>query len=159
MVQATEPWHASHPGLHRSALCSRCARRRLLCKPKMCSVVVVVADIFGHEAFEMAFVENDDVIEQVSAATTHKAFGNAVLPRAAEAGAFGLDAEALDRVDHLFAEVRGAVEDQILRCRVVRESLAQLLRDPRARRTPCDAEVRNPPSIMRSRRNSRASQT
>jgi hypothetical protein len=29
----------------------------------MRSVVVVVADIFGHEALEMAFVENDDVVE------------------------------------------------------------------------------------------------
>src|ERR1019366_1157505 len=83
VMQTTEPWHANHLGLHRSVLCSRSAHRRLLCQPEMCSVVVVVANIFGHEAFEMAFVENDDVIEQVSAAVADEAFGNAVLPRAA----------------------------------------------------------------------------
>jgi N-acyl-D-aspartate/D-glutamate deacylase len=58
----------------------------------MRSVVVVVADVLGHQALKMAFVEDDDVIEQVSAAVADEAFGNAVLPRAAEAGPFGLDA-------------------------------------------------------------------
>ena len=97
----------------------------------------------------MPLVEDDDMIEKVSPATADETLGDAVLSRAAEAGPLGLDAEALDGADDLFAEVRGAVEYQILRCRVVRESLAQLLRDPRARRTPGDAEVQNPPSIMR----------
>jgi hypothetical protein len=70
----------------------------------MRSVVVVVADVLSHQPFEMPLVENDDVIEQVSAATTHEAFCHAVLPRASEAGPLGLDAEALDRADSFFAE-------------------------------------------------------
>jgi len=58
----------------------------------MRSVVVVVADVLGHQALKMAFVEDDDMIEQVASAVADEAFGNAVLPRAAEAGPFGLDA-------------------------------------------------------------------
>jgi hypothetical protein len=69
----------------------------------------------------MPLVENDDVIEQVPAATTHETFCHAVLPRAAEAGLLRFDDEALDGADDLFAEVRSAVEDQILRRFVVRE--------------------------------------
>jgi hypothetical protein len=149
MVQAPKLRCTNNLGLRRSVLCSRSTCGRLLRQSQVRPVVMVVADVFGHEPFEMPLVEDDDVIEQVPAAVADKALGDAVLPRASEAGPLGLNAEALHCVDDIFAEVRRPVEDQILRCRVVRESLAQLLRDPRAGRMPGDAEVQNPPSIMR----------
>ena len=96
----------------------------------------------------MAFVENDDVIEQVSAAVADEAFGNAVLPRAAIAGPLGCDAETLDAADDFVVEVCSSVEDQVLCRRVIGEGFSQLLRDPRARRMPSDAEVQNPPWVM-----------
>ena len=110
---------------------------------------MVVADIFGHEALEMTFVEHDDMIEQVSPATADEAFRNAILPRAAEAGPLGLDSETLDRADTLLIEVGCAVEDQIFRGRVVGKGLAQLLGDPFTARMPGDAEAENAPPIMR----------
>jgi hypothetical protein len=67
----------------------------------MGSVVMVVAGVFGHEAFQMSLIENDDVVEQVPATTANKALGDAVLPGTAVAGPFGLDTEALDGADEL----------------------------------------------------------
>src|ERR1035437_3577782 len=99
MVGAAEPRHRNDPATWAHSLSDRTPFRRLFLQTKVGSVVVVVADIFGHEALEMAFTENDDVIEQVPAAVADEAFCDAVMPRAAEAGAFRLDAEAPDGAD------------------------------------------------------------
>jgi hypothetical protein len=96
----------------------------------------------------MAFVEYDDIIEQVSPAVSNPAFCYAVLPRASEAAALWLDAETLHRADDFLIEIRSTVEDQIAGCRVVRECFSQLLRDPSTARMPGDVAVNNPPSVM-----------
>jgi hypothetical protein len=93
-------------------------------------VIMVVADVVGHQPFQMPLVEHDHMIEQVSPAVVYPTFGNAVLQRAAEAGSLGNDAEALDRILDIHIEVGTVVEDQILRCLVVGKCLAQLLCDP-----------------------------
>src|ERR1039458_7167211 len=111
VMQITEPWHANRLGLHRSVLCSRSAHRRLLCQPKMCPVIMVVTHVLGHHASEMAFVEHDDMIEQISSATCHPTLSDAILPRAAKTGPLRLNAETLHRTDDLLIEVRGAVEE------------------------------------------------
>src|ERR1039458_8591472 len=96
MVQTAKPRHRNNlrcaAGLDGQAIC-RC----LLCQSKVRSVVMVVTDVIGHQAFEMPFIECDDMIEEVSAAVADEAFRDSVLPPAAEAGAFRFDAEALDR--------------------------------------------------------------
>jgi len=68
MMQAVE-------SRRRNDLCIRCrVRRRLpaswsfLLQAKMRPVVVVVEDVLIHEAFQMALVEDDYMIEQVAAA-------------------------------------------------------------------------------------------
>src|ERR1017187_567233 len=106
--------------------------RSLLLQAKVGSVGMIVADIFGHQPFEMPLVEHDDMIKQVSAATTHEALRHAVLPWTSEAGPFWLDAEALDGAGDLVTEVRRAVENQVLGLHVIRKRLPQLLAYPRA---------------------------
>jgi len=113
-------------------------------------VVVVVADVLSHEALEMPFVEYDDVIEQVPAATADKAFCDSVLPRTSEAGPLRFDAEALDGADSLFVEIRSTVEDQITRSRVIGKRLPYLLYDPGTRRMPGRVTVQNTPSVVES---------
>jgi hypothetical protein len=111
-------------------------------------VLVVVADVLVHQPLQMPYVQNDDVIQQISFAISHPAFGDAVLPRASEVGLLGSDAEALHRADDLLIEIRSAIEDPIiLRC-IVRKCLAQLLRDPQATWMPGDLAVENPPPIV-----------
>jgi hypothetical protein len=56
----------------------------------------------------MMFIQDDDVIQQVSPTAAHPAFGDAIPPRASEAGPLGLDAEALHRADDFLVEVGGA---------------------------------------------------
>ena len=74
-------------------------------------VVVVIADVFGHQSLEVSLVEDDDMIEQLPAAAADKAFGDPVLPRAAEASSFGSDTEAFDGVDDFRIEVGTAIQD------------------------------------------------
>jgi hypothetical protein len=62
---------------------------------------MVRADVLTHEAFQMALIEHDYMIEQVPAAVTDPAVDNTVLPRTLKAGLLGLDAQCLDRVDYL----------------------------------------------------------
>jgi hypothetical protein len=46
----------------------------------------------------MPFVENDHMVEQISAAVADPTLRNAVLPRASETSLLGLDAEARPQV-------------------------------------------------------------
>ena len=89
----------------------------------------------------MAFVEHNHIIEQVPAATANEALRYSVLPRALEAGSFGLDAEALDRVNDFVIEVRAAIEDEVSRRGVEGKCFAQLLDHPSARWVFGDAAV------------------
>ena len=113
----------------------------------MSPVFVVIIDVFVHEAFEMAFVQNDHVIEQIPAAGTNEAFRHSVLPGASEAGSLGLNAKALSGVDHFLIEVCTEIKDQISRCRIVRKCLAELLNDACACRMPGHFELQNTPPV------------
>jgi len=63
------------------------------------------------------------MVEQISAAVADPPFRNTILPRTSEADSLGLDAEALHSVDHFLIELCTAIEDQVIRCRVVRKCL------------------------------------
>ena len=110
---------------------------------------MVVADVLAHQPFQVPLIEHDDMVKQVASAIANPAFSDSVLPRTAETGPFRLDAEARNGTDHLFVEVRGAVEDQIFRRRIVRKRLAKLLGDPCAARMPGDVAVKDEPPAMR----------
>ena len=76
-------------------------------------VLVIIADVITHEAFQMLFVEYDHMIEQFAPTASDEPFRDAILPRASEAGPFRLDAEALDGVDYVAFEIRGPIKDQV----------------------------------------------
>ena len=114
----------------------------------MSPVFVVVVDVFVHEALEMVFVQNDHVIEQIPAAGTDEAFRHTVLPRALEAGALGLNAEALDCFNDFLIETPTAIEDQVLRRGIIWKGLAQLLDHPCTCRMFGDIELQNSSPIM-----------
>jgi len=46
----------------------------------MGSILMVVADVLGHEPFQVSLVQDNHVIEQVSSATTDPTFRDPVLP-------------------------------------------------------------------------------
>ena len=111
-------------------------------------VFVVVANILVNESFQVAFVEHDHVVEQIAATTPHEAFRNPILPRALETGPLGLSTEALDSLDHVFVEVRSAVEDQVAWCGVIGKGFTELLHNPSACWIPSHVEVKNLTPVM-----------
>jgi len=149
MMQAAETWHrydfATWAGIFFCLTTGRCFLRQREMSP-----VTVVADVLVHQAFRMAFIENDHMFEQIAAAVAHSALGNTVLPQTAEAGLLGLDAKHLHRIDHFFIELRAAIKDQIAGCHVVRECFAQLLNDPGACRMFGHIAVEDAPTVMRN---------
>lgn len=111
-------------------------------------MLMVIADVLIYEAFQMAFIENDHLVEQIPPARANPSFGHAVLPRTSETGSFWFDAEALYRINDLFIEVRTAIEDQITWRRVIGECFAQLLNNPRASRVFGHIEMKDAPPVM-----------
>ncbi len=127
MMQAAESWRRDDFGSDRSAFCPFSACRSLLFQPEMRSVIEIIADVLGHEAFQMTLIQDDHMVEQIATAVANEAFRNTVLPWTAEAGSLGFDAQALDCLYDLIVEVRATVEDQIAWRGVIREGTSHLL--------------------------------
>src|SRR5271169_2774405 len=65
---------------HRANSAPRC----FLPESKMRTVFVVVAHVFREQAFEMAFVHRDDLVQQITPAALDPSFRDSVLPRTLE---------------------------------------------------------------------------
>ena len=50
----------------------------------MRAIFVVVGNVFTEQAFQVPFIERDDVIQQFSAAAAHPTLGDAILPGTCE---------------------------------------------------------------------------
>ena len=150
MMQTAQPRHCYDSATRLRVTRCRATGRRSLRQRKMRAVLVIITDVLVHEAFQMPFVENDHMVEQISAAVPDPSLRNAVLPRASEAGLLGLDAEALHRLNHFAIELGAAIEDQIARRGVVRERFPQLLNNPNTGRMPGHIAVQDAPPVMRN---------
>jgi len=150
MVEATDSRHGYDFAVRVCVRRRHPTGRRSLLQRKVRAVLMVIANVGGHQPFQMPFVEHDDIIKQIPSAIPNPAFCNTVLPRTAEARPLGLDAEALHRADNFLVEVRRAIEDQVGGDLVIRKGLAQLLRDPRTTWVvPSDVEMKNTTPLMR----------
>jgi len=148
MVQATNSRHRDDVAAGVRTLDGLTTRRSLLVQAEMGSVLVKVSNILAHQPFEMPSVEHDHVVEEIATAASDEALGDAVLPRALERSPDRFHAKRLCRFDDFGIEGCVAVVDQVFRSRVERERLAQLLRNPGARRMPGDIEVENPSPVV-----------
>jgi hypothetical protein len=83
----------------------RSAFRCLLAQPEMGPILVVITDVLGHEAFQVAFAQDNHMIEQVSPAIADLAFGNSILARIPEAGSLRCFAEDLYRIQYSLIEL------------------------------------------------------
>ena len=105
-------------------LLRRSVPRRFFCQAEMRPVLVIIADVVIHEAFQMVFIEYDHMIEQFAPTAADEPFRNAILPRASDASPFRLDAEALDGIDYVAVEIRGPIKDQVFGRAIVWEGFA-----------------------------------
>src|ERR1035438_3283752 len=150
MMQTAEPGHGYDSGTcFEIRLCATTGRSSLR-QGQMCPIVVVVTDVFIHQTFQMPFIHDGYVVEQISAAVADPALCDTVLPRTSEAGPLGLDAEAFHCGDHFFIEACTAIEDQIGGSRIEGESLTQLLNDPGGGRMFGHIAVKDLAPVMRN---------
>src|SRR5215510_6356549 len=112
MMQAAE----SREGTYRASQCGtergQSACWRILRKPKMRPIFMVVADILAHEPLQMPFIQYDHMIEQVAAAASHPALRDAVLPGTAIGRAHGFTSHPPDRRNHILAKFGVVIEQQ-----------------------------------------------
>jgi hypothetical protein len=66
MIQTTESGDGDCPAPWTFILCGKAANRGLFLQAKMRPVLVVVTDILTHEPFQVLFIQNDYMIEQVA---------------------------------------------------------------------------------------------
>jgi hypothetical protein len=81
----------------------------------MSAVFVEVVDVGPSEPHSVALVENDNVIEELTAAVANPPLGYGILPGTAIGGSARFRGHRLDERDHVPAEDRVAVEDQMSR--------------------------------------------
>ena len=110
--------------------------------------MVVVADVRPDEANEMTLVEDHDVLEELSTTTADPAFRGSVLPWTEKGRPNRLRTHHLDELDHRSAENRVAVKDEVLRRRIVRKRVPQLLNHPRRCRMERGIEVQDTAATM-----------
>ncbi len=77
------------------------AVRRFLRQAEMRAILIVVADVFREQAPEMAFIEGNDVIQQVTPAAFHPTLRYTILPRASQRSAHTLDFHRSDGRENL----------------------------------------------------------
>ncbi len=80
MMQPAEARHGNYLRARRCVHCRFPACRSLLRQPKMSAVLVIIANVIAHEPFQMALVQDNDMIEQVAAATPDKPLRHATSP-------------------------------------------------------------------------------
>jgi hypothetical protein len=148
-MQSIKPWRKYNSVTHTGILHGLTTGRRSLGHRKMCSIIVVLTDVLVHQSLQVAFIQNNHLVEQISTAASDPELNNAVLPRTSDAGSFWLDVQYLDGTDHLLIEISRSVEDQILWSRIVRKCFSQLLHGPSTIWMPGHIAVKDTPPIMR----------
>ena len=114
----------------------------------MSAVLVEVADVGPSEPHSVALAPNDNVIEKLAAAPANPPLSYGILPGTAIGGSAWFRGHRLDERDHVPAEDRVAVEDQMSRRGIEGECFSQLLNDPGGAQVEGGVEVKDPSSVV-----------
>ena len=98
----------------------------------MRAVLVVVANILREQAFQVAFVNCNDVIQEITPATPYPTLCDSILPRTLERGADRTDTEGSNRCWDFQSILGITIKDDEPRCGSKWKCFSQLLDDPRA---------------------------
>jgi len=82
----------------------------------MRAALVVVANILREQAFQVAFVDCDDVIQEITAATPYPALCHSILPRTFERSADRIHAQGSNRCGD-FQSILGIRKLQVIKCK------------------------------------------
>src|SRR5258707_13961527 len=114
----------------------------------MRAVLVVIANILSEAAFQVAFVNCDDVIQEITAATPYPTLCDSVLPRTLERGAHRIHPQGSNRCRDFQSILGITIKDDESWSGSKWKCFSQLLDDPRACRMPCDIEVQDATTIV-----------
>src|SRR5262249_56196831 len=91
------------------------------------SVVVIIANIFEAEPYQMSFVQRDHVIQHLTAYAPHPSFRDSVLPRTANACPDSFDPARFQKAEHLGTELAVTIKDDVAVWAWKRQVLSELL--------------------------------
>src|SRR5258705_9966438 len=114
----------------------------------MCAVLVVVANILREPAFQVAFVNCDDVIQEITPATPYPTLCDSILPRTFERSAERIHPKGSNRCRDFQSILGITIKDDEPRGGSKWKCFSQLLHDPRACRMLCDIEVQDTPTVV-----------
>src|SRR6266852_4377372 len=114
----------------------------------MRAILVVVANILGEQTFQVAFVNCDDVIQEITAATPYPTLCNSILPRTFERSADRTHAQGSNRCRDFQSILGITIKDEEPRSGSKWKCFSQLLDNPRACRMLCDIEVQDATTIV-----------
>jgi hypothetical protein len=114
----------------------------------MCAVLVVVANILREPAFQVAFVNCNDVIQEITPATPYPALCDSILPRTFERSAERLRPQGSNRCGDFRSILGITIKDDEPRSGSKWKCFSQLLDDPQACRMLCDIEMQDMPTVV-----------
>jgi hypothetical protein len=114
----------------------------------MCAVLVVVVNILREPAFQVAFVNCDDVIQEITPATPYPTLCDSILPRTFERSAERIHPQGSNRCGDLQSILGITIKDEKPRSGSKWKCFSQLLDDPRACGMLCDIEVQDATTIV-----------
>jgi len=103
---------------------------RSLPESEMCAVLVVVANILREPAFQVAFVNCDDVIQEITPATPYPTLCDSILPRTFERSAERIHPQGSNRCGDLQSILSITIKDDEPRSGSKWKCFSQLLYDP-----------------------------
>src|SRR5258707_10200812 len=114
----------------------------------MRAVLVVIANILSEAAFQVAFVNCNDVIQEITPATPYPTLCDSILPRTLGRSADRTHAQGSNRCRDFQSILGITIKDDEPRSGSKWKRFSQLLDDPRACRMLCDIEVQDAPTIV-----------
>ena len=114
----------------------------------MRSPAMIIIEVAREKAFEMAFVQHDDMVQTVAPDAAYQPFRERILPRTAWCGDDLFDPETIDAAPKLCAVDAIAITEQIARGLIPGERLDDLLRGPLFGGMLGDVKVHYPAPIM-----------
>jgi len=122
--------------------------RRSFPQSQMRAIIVVVANVFGEQPLQMAFVHRDDMVQQIMPAALDPPFRHAILPRTLERCPDRSHVQGSNGHGNLKSVFAVSIKYQKTGSRSERECLPQLLNDPEACRMFGHVEVQDAPTIV-----------
>src|SRR5260370_2756451 len=114
----------------------------------MRAILVVVANILREQAFQVAFVNCDDVIQEITPATPYPTLCNPILPRTFERSADRIHHQGSNRCGDFQSILGITIKDEEPWSGFKWKCFSQLLDDPQACRMLGDIEVQDAPTIV-----------